>query len=423
MRPQSVLQAFESLWSDLFSSPVHLDSAISKRPTNLKTILAQVTPPVLLRPASTAQQVGVGVLPGEPWNLDSRKKAVWRPAGLIAERLHAGMAQGFPAPDPIAEDFPPQLIEHWEKDFGKDVATALVSELGREAPMSLRASRKHGPKALLDGMKAGRHLPVKAEVSDLSPQGVRFAGYAPVMSSDWGRGWYEQGAFEIQDEGSQIMAFFALWPELYAHRLQKAPGPVAPSKKPPAPLPEFPPAWTVIDACAGAGGKSIAMADALGGKGRVYSYDTSLKKLQALRRRATRAGVTNIQTVQLKEGAEEETIHRFRRTAQVVLVDAPCSGWGVLRRNPDIKWRQDTDTLERMPKIQSRLLSTYSSLVAPGGRLVFGVCTFRKAETTDIVAEFLKAHPDFEAQQGGYLGPGPTDGFFMQAFVRKTGNA
>jgi 16S rRNA (cytosine967-C5)-methyltransferase len=160
------------------------------------------------------------------------------------------------------------------------------------------------------------------------------------------------------------------------------------------------------------------MADALQGKGRVYSYDTSDKKLLALRRRAKHAGFNNIQTLALKEGQEAEALKRFRRTAQVVLVDAPCSGWGVLRRNPDIKWRQSHEALARMPEIQKRLLSLYSDLVAPGGRLVFGTCTFRRAETRDIAEAFLRSHPDFRAKEGGYLGPSPCDGFFMQAFER-----
>ncbi len=418
MSQSSLLQAFSSLWSDLFSSPVHLDSAISKRPRHQKSLLAQIAPPVLLRPASTAQQLGVGIPMGEPWTLDGAAKAKWRPATLMAERLHSGMSQGLPTADPLNEDFPPAMIEAWEKDFGKEVAKNLVRELGREAPMSLRAVRKTGAKELLEGMSSGSRLPVKAELSDISPLGIRFAGYAPVMSSDWGSGWHEQGAFEIQDEGSQLMAFFALWPELFAEYLTKEPGPVVRGKKKVPTLPVEVPAWTIIDACAGAGGKSLAIADALRGKGRVYAYDTSPKKLQALRRRATRAGVTNIQSVVLKEGDEATSLNRFKKSANVVLVDAPCTGWGVLRRNPDIKWRQGTDSLERMPEIQNRLLSLYSALVAPGGRLVFGVCTFRKAETKDVVETFLAKHPEFKAVQGGYLGPGPCDGFFMQAFER-----
>jgi 16S rRNA (cytosine967-C5)-methyltransferase len=255
---------------------------------------------------------------------------------------------------------------------------------------------------------------VKAEVSDFAPMGVRLSGYAAVLGNDL----FKEGQFEIQDEGSQLMALFALWPDLFAPMLSKKPGAVRVPAKP-IQIPKDVPAWTVVDACAGAGGKSLALADAMGGKGRLYAYDTSITKLQALRRRATRSGFNNIQAVQVKEGAESEAVGKFKRRAHAVLVDAPCSGWGVLRRNPDIKWRQDPAALDRMPEIQFRLLSEYSQLVAGEGRLIFGVCTFRKAETTDVVERFLSAHPEFEAGPGGFFGPGPCDGFFMQAFTRR----
>jgi 16S rRNA (cytosine967-C5)-methyltransferase len=260
----------------------------------------------------------------------------------------------------------------------------------------------------------GSRLPVKAQLSNLSPLGVRLSGYTPVLGTDL----YKKGAFEIQDEGSQLMALFALWPELYAPFLQAKPGKTKNLSRLPA-VPTDTQAWTVVDACAGAGGKSLAMSDALKGKGRVFAYDISATKLQALRRRSTQAGLNNIQAVALKEGEEAQTIDKFKRRAHVVLVDAPCSGWGVLRRNPDIKWRQEPAALERMPQIQLRLLSQYASLVAGEGRLVYGVCTFRKEETTGVVARFLEENPDFVAGPGGYVGPGPCDGFFMQSFVRR----
>jgi 16S rRNA C967 or C1407 C5-methylase (RsmB/RsmF family) len=110
---------------------------------------------------------------------------------------------------------------------------------------------------------------------------------------------------------------------------------------------------------------------------------------------------------------------KFRRRANVVLVDAPCSGWGVLRRNPDIKWRQSPASLAKMPEIQLRLLHAYAELVTGDGRLVYGVCTFRPEETTQVVERFLKEKPEFKAGPGGYVGPGPCDGFFMQVFFEK----
>lgn len=414
-RKKAVSDAFTSLWASLFSSPVHLDSALSKQPKHLKSILAQIAPLILLRPASIAEALGVGMAPEEPWNLAQDQLKGWRSARLMAESLYSLMTGGGIEAQPSLSDFPPSMVEEWVQTWGKEAAHELAFALATEAPLSLRATRKLGAEGLLKELSSGAsRVGVKVTRSDLSPMGVRLASYAPVLSSPW----YEKGGFEIQDEGSQVMAFFALWPELFAPLLRSTPGSVPKLGKVPE-MPEQTPVLTVVDACAGAGGKSLAFADALKGKGRIYAYDTSERKLQALRRRATRAGVNNIQAVAIEPGKESETVARFAGKADVVLVDAPCSGWGVLRRNPDIKWRQSPEALKRMPEIQKYVLEQYSKLVVPGGRLVYGVCTFRRDETRAIVEEFLRNHPEFEAREGGYLGPGPTDGFFMQRLERK----
>jgi 16S rRNA C967 or C1407 C5-methylase (RsmB/RsmF family) len=413
---QSILNAFGEVWGSLFASPIHLDSALSKQPPHRKGVLAQLLPRILLRPASQAEAVGVGVGPGEPWELDRLALGRWRASALTAEKLYESMSSGVEEVEPVAGDFPPTMIDEWEREWGKEGARHLVSTLGREAPLSLRVTRELAPADLLKQFRAQGDLPVTAGPSDFCPTGLRLGGYVPLF----GTKAYQSGHFEIQDEGSQLMAWFALWPELFASLLSEAPGQV----KLPDAMPTLPTkvqAWTVVDACAGAGGKTLALGDALGGKGRIYSYDISETKLLALRRRAKRAGLNNFQAVKVEEGAEDKVVARFRRRADVVLVDAPCSGWGVLRRNPDIKWRQDRAVLERMPEIQSRLLKAYSELVAPGGTLVFGVCTFRKAETRQVVEKFLAASKDFEKGPGGYLGPGPCDGFFMQSFRRRKG--
>ena len=422
----AVVKGFEGLWEQLFTSPVHLDSSLSKLPTRVKSILAQIMPRILLRPVSEAEILGVGVPDGEPWNLVEEKKlAGWRPAHIMASRIYELMEQRPPEILPVADDFPPYMVDEWTQTWGPKVVADLIDTLGREAPLSLRASRKVGAQALLSALTEKGPLPVRAEISKLVPLGVRLSGYVPVLGTDS----YANGAFEIQDEGSQLMALFALWPERYGAILKDKPGSMSKIDLPAPPVPPVSSAvspavskdtqaWTVIDTCAGAGGKTLALADALKGKGRVYAYDTSAVKLQALRRRATRAGVNNIQTTAVRDGSESEVVEKFQGKAHVVLVDAPCSGWGVLRRNPDIKWRQQKDVLTRMPQIQLRLLSVYADLVAPGGRLVYGVCTFRPAETTAVIGKFLSDHPEFKVAEGGYMGPGPCDGFFMQAMVK-----
>ncbi len=417
-KASAVVSGFEGLWEQLFTSPVHLDSSLSKLPPRVKSILAQIMPRILLRPVSEAEILGVGVPTGQPWNLvEDKKLAGWRPAHIMASRIYELMEQRPPEVLPVSDDFPPYMVDEWEQAWGSKVVADLIDTLGREAPLSLRASRKIGAQALLTALTEKGPLPVRTELSKLTPLGVRLSGYVPVLGTDS----YANGAFEIQDEGSQLMALFALWPERYGPILKAKPGSLSKLDLPAPPVPDLSKdmqGWTVIDTCAGAGGKSLALSDALKGKGRVYAYDTSAVKLQALRRRATRAGVNNIQVTAVRDGSESEVVEKFKGKANVVLVDAPCSGWGVLRRNPDIKWRQQKDVLVRMPQIQLRLLSVYADLVAPGGRLVFGVCTFRPAETTEVIGKFLAEHPEFKALEGGYLGPGPCDGFFMQAMAR-----
>jgi 16S rRNA C967 or C1407 C5-methylase (RsmB/RsmF family) len=412
-RRASISQSFDKLWSQLFTSPIHLDSALSKLSPRLKSILAQTVPVILLRPVSTAEAVGVGVPPGEPWALDAAGKGRWRAAAKVMERLWEKSSSGGVPASPVREDFPPALLEEWEGDWGAATTDALVAALATEPPLTLRAARKLGAAGLLESLTSGSKLPVKATLSQYAPTAVRLSGYVPVMGLER----YERGEFEIQDEGSQVMAHFALWPEAFAPLLQSAPGPCVQRTSSPETQGKLG-ALQVVDACAGAGGKSLALADLLQGKGRVYSYDVSEKKLAALRRRAKRAHVTNIQTVQVQEELESATVSRFAGSADIVLVDAPCSGWGVLRRNPDIKWRQAAGALERLPALQLRLLREYSALVRPGGRLVYGLCTFRKAETLGVVERFLSEQPGFQAGPGGFFGPGPSDGFFMQSFIR-----
>ncbi|MBU6376653.1 MAG: hypothetical protein KGQ59_11695 [Bdellovibrionales bacterium] len=416
MDKERLSQVFGGAWADLMRTPIHLDSLLARQTPRAKSILAQVIPPILMRPVSIAEALGVGVPEGEPWSLDPASLVNWPAARQMALELHA-MLQGGSAPSVQAspEDYPPKMREMILKDWGKDIASQIFSELAQPAPLSLRLSRRVERKAFMDGWKKSGKIPVRMRDSQVSPLGVVLESYTPVLHTPE----YDRGEFEIQDEGSQVMAIFTLWPELIAPLLRPSP-----QNSLGAPLPSLSdlqaPAWKIVDACAGAGGKSLALADLMKGQGRVFSYDISAPKLQALRRRATRAGLNNIQAIQVPEGRELESLRKFEKSADRVLVDAPCSGWGVLRRNPDIKWRQSAESLDRFPALQLRLLEAYSGLVAPGGTLVFGTCTFRKAETIDVIEQFISRHGDqFSKSHGGFVGPGSSDGFFMQSLMRK----
>jgi 16S rRNA (cytosine967-C5)-methyltransferase len=340
----------------------------------------------------------------------------------MAAELHERFEGGkIPAPRVLQEDFPPLFVGDMEQDWGATPALQLMEALAQKAPMTLRLSSRVSRDQILDAWKKSGKFPVRISATPFAPLGIQFADYTPVFHLPE----YEQGDFEIQDEGSQVMALFALDPMRVASVL--SPIPSAPqTRSTPLDLPEL--RWSgfkVVDACAGAGGKSLALADLMKGQGRVFSYDISERKIQALRRRATRAHLNNIQAMALPEGGESAALARFEGTADRVLVDAPCSGWGVLRRNPDIKWRQDPQALERFPDLQLRLLEVYSSLVKPGGILSFGTCTFRKAETLHVVQAFNeRSHNRFRPIAGGYFGPSSSssssDGFFMHAWERIT---
>ncbi|MGK5089149.1 methyltransferase domain-containing protein [Bdellovibrionota bacterium FG-2] len=412
--------AFASLWADLFSSPIHLDSALSRLPKELKPILSPVMSKILLRPASVARWAKVRIPLGEPWSLrepgsPGMTKLAWvsHLAEFLVQNRESPRSKGY---ESFVDNFPPEMISEWEQCWGVAAVKDLARLLSQEPPLTMRASSN----ADLEGVRSALEAHLQLfDIKDVPfimprvPRGIGLSGYAPVLGSDA----FKKGDFEIQDEGSQLMSAFALNPEVFSKFLQAQPGSTVSAPIDPATV-VFPSALTVIDACAGAGGKSLAMADLLHGKGRVYSYDVSERKLQALRKRASRAGLRNIQTVCVIENEEHLTVKKFSARADIVLVDAPCSGWGVLRRNPDIKWRQTLAERERLPKVQLRLLEAYAPLVKRGGHLVFGVCTFRKQETLDVVEQFLKNNSDFKEGFGGFFGPGPSDGFYMKEFVR-----
>jgi len=407
------LEAFKSVWTKLMTTPIHLDSALSKVTPKQKTVLAQILPRILAQPLSLCEHFGVGVPEGEPWSLTSEQLSGWRPAVLLAECMMKDLERGIAMPEATENDFPPLMIQEWKRDWAESGAKRLYDALIQSPPLSLRISRRVSREEALKELKKGSDLPVRASLSTASPLAVRLEGYAPIMHTRL----FEEGLMEIQDEGSQFMALFALAPEVYAPFLSAEPQEAKEIDK----FPPLPSArnLTIVDACAGAGGKALAFADLMEGKGRVYGYDVFESKVAALKKRAKRSKLNNLQGVLIPEHAEEEAIRKHHASADLVLVDSPCSGWGVLKRNPDIKWRGLGQGLDRLPELQLRLLKTYARLVKPGGKLVYGLCTSRKAESIDVVARFASEHPEFESLVGGFYGPGRTDGFYMHAFQRK----
>jgi len=178
----------------------------------------------------------------------------------------------------------------------------------------------------------------------------------------------------VQDEGSQLLADLAV----AGLEGEKGVGRKAP---------------LVVDLCAGAGGKTLAIAARLGNHGRIVATDIDDKKLEELRRRARRGRVSNAQAVHLEGGAWPAALDALRGKADVVLVDAPCSGIGSLRRNPEARWRLRESDLAGFAAKQREILANATNLLAPGGRLVYGTCTLLRSENADVVDALLADKP------------------------------
>lgn len=200
---------------------------------------------------------------------------------------------------------------------------------------------------------------------------------------------FKNGFFEVQDAGSQVIA----------------------------PTLDVQPGMRVIDACAGAGGKTLHLAALMQNQGRLIAMDVENWKLDELRRRARRNGVSNVETRLI----EAKTIKRLRETADRVLLDVPCSGLGVLRRNPDSKWKIMPEFLDQIRQTQYDILSHYSQMVKPGGKLVYATCSILPSESENQVQRFLKEQGQqwtLETETRTSPARDGFDGFYMASLVK-----
>lgn len=255
------------------------------------------------------------------------------------------------------------------------------------APLDLRLNPLRGTAELPE---PGEALP--------TPLGLRFSAGTPV--EQWEA--FKAGQIEVQDAGSQMAC----------HAVEARPGEL------------------VIDLCAGAGGKTLALAAAMENTGQLLACDVDRSRLSRLAPRAERAGVAIIAERLLNPNREAEVLADLIGKADAVLVDAPCSGTGTWRRNPEARWRLSPAELQRVTAIQSRLLDLAATLVRPGGRLIFVTCSLLDEEGVDQARQFQTRYPDWQAQPlqlpaGEVRGPGlrlspardQTDGFFIARFV------
>jgi 16S rRNA (cytosine967-C5)-methyltransferase len=314
----------------------------------------------------------------------------------LAARVKAAARE--PLPPAVRADLPDWLWERLVAAYGEPEAEAIARGLLGAAALDLRVN--------LDKLardEALARLGSEAAPTPLSPAGIRMKG-KPAINR---HALFLDGSLEVQDEGSQLLAYL-----------------VAPRR-----------GEMVADFCAGAGGKTLALSMLMHGTGRVYAMDVSEKRLRELSPRARRAGISNVHPIVL---SDEGDVRAKRLTGKLdrVLVDAPCSGFGTLRRNPDLKWRHDATAIGELAAKQARILEAAAKLLKTGGRLVYATCSILPDENEAVADAFAARHPEFKSlacaellavqriplDTGERLRLWPhrhgTDGFFAAAFER-----
>jgi 16S rRNA (cytosine967-C5)-methyltransferase len=256
-------------------------------------------------------------------------------------------------PEWLAE---PLLARLGEEEFWK-----LATALNEPAPLDLRVNAlKLKREEAQEQFKAAG---IDAVPTPYSPLGLRIDGKPALHKLEL----FTSGGVEVQDEGSQLLALL-----------------LAPKR-----------GEMVVDFCAGAGGKTLALGAAMRNTGRLYAFDTSGHRLTAMKPRLARSGLSNVYPAQIAH-ERDDRIKRLAGKIDRVLVDAPCSGLGTLRRNPDLKWRQSPKGVAELQEKQRAILASAARLVKPGGRLVYATCSLLDAENEVIAAEFTAAHPEFK---------------------------
>ncbi|MCW5909921.1 MAG: RsmB/NOP family class I SAM-dependent RNA methyltransferase [Cyclobacteriaceae bacterium] len=281
------------------------------------------------------------------------------------------------------ESIPDWLDELGAAELGPLWDTELAA-LNTEAPVVLRANTLKISREALQQQLADDSVESKA------PRDFPDALILKQRQNIFGRPQFKDGLFEVQDAGSQLIAPF----------LQAEPG------------------HRVIDACAGGGGKTLHLAALMKNKGRIIAMDTEGWKLEELKKRARRAGAANIETRIIESS---KTIKRLESSADRLLLDVPCSGLGVLKRNPDAKWKLSLDFVNRVKELQQQVLTDYSAMVKPGGLLVYSTCSLLPSENEKQVERFLNAQNNsFELLDQKSIRPSAGfDGFYMALLKRK----
>ena len=320
--------------------------------------------------------------------------------------LKEALARDFTRAAPHAQAEMPEWL--YEKIVAQNPDSQAYFEANkRGAPLDVRVNAlKTSRSEVLEQMA---RLGWEAFPTPFSALGVRLFEKPSLTSTEL----FARGLVDVQDEGSQLVA----------QLVQARPGEM------------------VCDFCAGAGGKTLAIGAQMRGKGRLYAFDVNVRRLEALAPRARRAGLSNVYAAPIRN-ERDLRVKRLKGKFDRVLVDAPCSGTGTFRRNPDLKFRLSPEEFDRLAALQADILESASTLVKPGGRLVYATCSVMREEDESQVSSFLERHPEFEladavdilarqkvrldeasASHAPFLRLSPetsaTDGFFAAVLLRK----
>ncbi|MDO5059192.1 MAG: RsmB/NOP family class I SAM-dependent RNA methyltransferase, partial [Neisseria sp.] len=316
---------------------------------------------VLRRPHAQARKAALAALVlGRGFNISQIKEIIDEEEAEFLSSLKARKAEFSDSLNTAAE-LPEWLIGLLHEDFSDEAVLHFGRSVAQPAPLDLRVNTLKGKRdKVLAALQADEP---EAAAAPYSPWGIRLTKKAALNKHPL----FLDGTLEVQDEGSQLLALL-----LGAKRGE-----------------------IVVDFCAGAGGKTLAIGAQMANKGRIYAFDIAEKRLANLKPRMTRAGLTNIHPERISS-EHDPRIGRLKNKADRVLVDAPCSGLGTLRRNPDLKYRQSPETVAKLLEQQHSILAAAAELVKPQGRLVYATCSVLPSENERQVERFLAEHPDFE---------------------------
>ena len=299
------------------------------------------------------------------------------------------------------QSFQPWMVQELVARYGASEAERLCQCLNQQAPLTIRTNTL---KTDRDRLRALLHSSgIESRPAPYSPLGLALVKRLNVFTLEE----FRQGLFEVQDEGSQLVPLFM----------------------------DPKPTMRVLDACAGSGGKALELSALMKNRGEIVATDISARRLEELRRRARRAGAHNIRVRDIDSTGT--TLAQAKEVFDIVLLDAPCSGSGTLRRNPGLKWTVSEASVKELVEKQSSLLAATARLVKPGGVVWYTTCSLLRSENEGVVEQFLTGQPSFtvlnpsamlerlglpDALSGSYIQLLPhrhgTDGFFCAALQR-----